>query len=95
MTKPLALVANSFLSQPTGVKFQLTSAPNFEALNLYDGVDDPVDLPDLTLIGASNGPVVGSLMWHPSSQSFEFLKTGGPLLPDTYTLTFLVALTDG
>ncbi len=42
--------------------------------------------PDLTIIGTNTGPVAGSLVWDPTTETAEFIKTGGPLVTDTYTV---------
>ncbi|MCA9246599.1 MAG: hypothetical protein KDA42_05770, partial [Planctomycetales bacterium] len=57
-------------------------------LNLYDGVDAPIDVADVVLEGAASGPIAGSLLWHEDTRELEFVKTGTPLAADTYTLTF-------
>ncbi len=41
----------------------------------------------VTLVGAAVGPVDGSLVATPGSNKLEFIKTGGPLSPDTYAVT--------
>ena len=46
------------------------------------------------LVGRSVGNVRGSLVWDDISGRLEFLASGGPLAPDTYTLT-LASRADG
>ncbi len=64
------------------------------ALNIVDGADASVDAPDVSLIGANVGRVGGSLLWDNAAKRLTFVKTGGVLLPDTYTLT-LASRADG
>ncbi|MEQ1829074.1 MAG: PKD domain-containing protein, partial [Pirellula sp.] len=78
----------------TGIQIGFGIAPDLSAVNLFDGVDATSDISDVTLIGANTGPVRGSLVWNAISNTAEFVKTGGPLLPDTYTLT-LASRADG
>jgi hypothetical protein len=56
-------------------------------LNLYDGTDAAVDLPDLTVVGQNTGPVHGSVVLDGIRRTLHWVKTGGPMVPDTYTLT--------
>ncbi|MCA9245736.1 MAG: lamin tail domain-containing protein [Planctomycetales bacterium] len=56
-------------------------------LNLYDGIDPQIDLADVRLVGNQVGPVAGSLIWEAATQTIRFVRTGGPLAPDTYTVT--------
>ncbi|MEQ1824839.1 MAG: PKD domain-containing protein, partial [Pirellula sp.] len=83
-------VASTF----TGVEIAFGTAPDLSSLNLYDGVDAALDPADLTLVGTNTGPVRGSLVWNAATNTFEFVKTGGPLVADSYTLT-LFSRADG
>ncbi len=64
------------------------------ALNIVDGADASVDAPDVSLIGANVGRVGGSLLWDNAAKRLTFVKTGGVLLPEPYTLT-LASRADG
>lgn len=44
---------------------------------------------DLTLTGAVTGAVAGSVVFDSDGQGLTFIKTGGPLAADTYTLDLL------
>ncbi|MCY2986823.1 MAG: S8 family serine peptidase, partial [Planctomycetota bacterium] len=57
-------------------------------LNLYDqgGVLGPADV---TVVGATVGEVRGSLVVDPGLRQVTFIKTGGLLEPDTYTVTLV------
>ena len=78
----------------TGVQIEFDTVPELSVLNLYDGVDASLDLADVALIGANSGSVRGSLLWNASTNTIEFVKTGGHLVADTYTLT-LFSRVDG
>ncbi|MDV6031969.1 MAG: hypothetical protein F9B45_18140 [Phycisphaera sp. RhM] len=67
---------------------------DISALNLFDGSDPSGDQPDLLLLGQNSGPVQGSLIWHATERRLSFVRTGGPLEPDNYTLT-LFGRSDG
>ncbi len=77
----------SFTSNPSGFDVQLSGPANVGVLNLYSGESTSGALPDLTLVGQSTGPVSGSLIWDASTNTAHFVKTGGLLAADNYTLT--------
>jgi hypothetical protein len=56
-------------------------------LNLYDLEDGSLGAADVTLVGATVGTVRGSVVIDPSLRRLTFVRTGGLLLPDSYTLT--------
>jgi len=60
---------------------------DLDVLNLYDTLAGEYGEPDVTLVGETVGPVSGSLVYDAISRTVTFVKTGGPLEPDTYTLT--------
>ncbi|MEQ1829457.1 MAG: LamG-like jellyroll fold domain-containing protein, partial [Pirellula sp.] len=72
---------------PSGVDFAFSTPMDLSVLNIYDGVDIPVDVADVTLVGASTGNVRGSLLLDAATNTMRFVKTGSPLAADTYTLT--------
>ncbi|MCH7685496.1 MAG: hypothetical protein IH899_02235, partial [Planctomycetes bacterium] len=76
------------------IDVNLSGDVDLDVLNLYDGQDAAVDAADVTLIGQNVGAVRGSLVWNASSRTLTFLKSGGPLDPDTYTLS-LFSRADG
>jgi hypothetical protein len=63
-------------------------------LNLYDGLDSSLDLPDVIVTGNSSGTVTGSVVWDEATKTLNFIKTGGVLIPDAYTVN-LAARADG
>ncbi len=72
---------------PTRAGFQISFTNDLDStdLNLYDSQTASLGAADVTLTGASSGPVAGALIV--SDRLVEFVKTGGPLSPDTYTVT--------
>lgn len=77
----------AFQQNPSGFDITFNRALSLAELNLYDGNDAAVDVPDLTLVGASVGNVRGSMVWNAATNTLSFVKTGGPLAADAYTLT--------
>ena len=62
-------------------------------VNLYDGVDVADDLPDVILHDVTtNTDVRGSLVWNGTTNTMSFVKTGGLLAPDTYSVTLRSSL---
>jgi hypothetical protein len=91
---PPTLQVTNFQINPSGFSLQFSDTLNATVLNLYDGADDPNDLPDLTLVGAAKGNIKGSIIWNESTKTLNFIKTGGLLEADNYTLT-LASRSDG
>jgi hypothetical protein len=58
-----------------------------ESLNLYRTTTAAEGPADVVLVGQTTGPVAGSLAVDPTARRVTFVRTGGPLLPDTYTAT--------
>ncbi len=83
----LTFRVSNYTVSPYGVRVLLNQPLDTSVLNLYDGVDAPVDPADITLVGNAVGAVHGSLVWDAASNQLTFIKTGSPLAPDTYTLT--------
>ena len=77
----------AFTGNSSGFDVHFNRAPNLADLNLYDGLDVAVELPDVTLVGNSVGNVMGSLVWHGATNTLSFVKTGGVLADETYTVT--------
>jgi len=60
----------------SGVALQLTEAPNLDRLNLYDGQDAAIDLPDLKLTRADGSNVDKlSLHWQGSTSELHLIRT--------------------
>ena len=73
---------------PLGSGFVASFNASFNAslLNLYDNVAGDLGPADVTVTGASVGPVRGSLVVRADQRQLTFIKTGGPLEPDSYTV---------
>jgi autotransporter-associated beta strand protein len=88
-----------FTPTASGCDMRLIRPLDTSVLNLYDGEKpngSPGDYgtPDLTVVGSTVGQVVGSLVWDAAARTARFVKTGGLLAPDTYTVT-LASRSDG
>jgi RHS repeat-associated protein len=83
-----------FHATATGFTAEITAALDATSLNLYQTETGGEGPADLTLIGATTGVVAGSLVVDPAAGTLTFIKTGGVLAPDTYTVT-LRSATDG
>ncbi|MCB1967173.1 MAG: cadherin-like domain-containing protein, partial [Candidatus Accumulibacter sp.] len=71
----------------SGVSVRFNRAIEPTALNLYATETGGQGPADMTLLGASTGAVTGSLILDTDLSGFRFVKTGGVLPADTYTLT--------
>lgn len=76
-----------FTATASGFEVTFNRAPDLSVLNLYDGVDASVDLADLMVVGSATGEVRGSMTWNAATNTLSFVKTGGVLATDTYTVT--------
>src|SRR5262249_616002 len=83
------LQVTAFQSNASGFDVTLNRSLNLADLNLYDGPDAAVDLPDVTLVGDHVGTVHGSLVWHTATNTISFVATGGVLADDTYHVTLV------
>lgn len=84
----LPLQVKAFNPTDSGFVVQFNQAINLTVLNLYDGKDSNKDLPDLSLVSKTTKKTVrGSLVWDGTTNTLTFVKTGGILTPDDYTLT--------
>ncbi len=93
-TLPVNVTASTFQVTnfaPTASGFDVTfnRPANLNVLNLYSSGSGPYGAPDVTLVGQHTGQVEGSLIWNPSTNTAEFIKTGGVLAQDNYTLTLV------
>lgn len=76
-----------FFPVPSGFDAAFNQPIDVTVLSLYDTEARPFGAPDVTLVGATTGPVRGSLFIDPSATVITFVKTGAVLLPDIYTAT--------
>ena len=77
----------SFCRHPPASPLSFNEPFSLAPLNLYGTAAANLGPADVTLVGANTGPVRGSLIVSPGNQTITFVKTGGVLAPDTYTLT--------
>jgi hypothetical protein len=85
------LIVSSFTPTPTGFTATFNKPFNPSVINLYDAASANYGAADVTLVGASTPttPVRGSLLIDPTNSTITFVKTGGVLTPDTYTVTLV------
>src|SRR5262249_12111956 len=75
----------SLAPTPTGFVIQLNRDVDTRVLSAFDQVGT-LGPADVTLSGASTGAVRGSLVVDVLARKFTFIRTGGPLSPDAYTV---------
>ncbi|MGE3819041.1 MAG: cohesin domain-containing protein [Isosphaeraceae bacterium] len=82
---------------PSGFAVRFNDALDTNVLNLYTSLlaANTLGAPDVTLVGNVVGNVLGSLVVDPDNKGFTFVKTGGPLATDTYTITLRSDATNG
>jgi Ca2+-binding RTX toxin-like protein/Tol biopolymer transport system component len=86
-------------SEPSAIQLDLPFDIDLSFLRLYAGPGSGIQ-PGIQLVGKNTGLVSGSVVWNEASQALVFVKSGGPLEPDDYTLTLFsreggFRLTDG
>jgi uncharacterized delta-60 repeat protein len=87
---PTPFQVTNLSSDPSGFEVTFNRAANLSTLNLYSGGTVPAyGAADVTLVGQNTGPVTGSLIWNPSTDTADFIKTSGVLAADTYTVTLV------
>ena len=80
------LVVTSLVPDPTGFVIQFNSELDEGRLNLYDAESVGLGETDIVVEGAETGIVSGSLQLDGSRTAARFIKSGGPLAADTYTV---------
>lgn len=80
------LQVSSFTATATGFIVELNRAIEPSVLNLYDE-GGLYGAADVIVSGATTGAVQGSMVIDPGLQKVTFIKTGGALAADTYTVT--------
>jgi subtilisin-like proprotein convertase family protein len=81
------LFVSAFTSSPSGFELELNRPFDPASLNLHDTDSGGFGPADVTLVGAVHGAVMGSLVVDSNADRLVFVRTGGPLAPDTYTVT--------
>jgi hypothetical protein len=84
---PRGLFVTQFARSATGFEVQLNTHLDRSDLNLFDTQTGGRGPADVVMVGEANGQVAGSLFVNSGQTQVIFVKTGGPLLPDTYTVT--------
>lgn len=85
--EPPTLAAGRPIPISDGFTLQFNQNLDVGVLNLYDQ-GGSFGSADVTVVGAATGPVRGSLIVQNNPSQITFVRTGGRLLPDTYTITF-------
>ncbi len=77
----------SLVTNASGFDATFSRPPVLSDINLYDGPDAAVDVPDVVLHAVNaTVDVHGSLVWNAATNTLSFVKTGGVLAPDTYSV---------
>src|SRR6188768_4064107 len=79
------LVVTEFAADASGFTAHFNQAIDSSSLNLYDTETGTFGPADVTVVGASAGSVKGTLTV--DNDTLRFIKTGGVLSPDIYTVT--------
>lgn len=82
---PSTLTA-SLTGTPSGFEVTFSGAIDASVLNLYDAQSVAMGPADVTLVGAATGAVRGTLFVEDGGQQLVFVRTGGVLAADTYTV---------
>ena len=82
---PPSFVVSSLTPTDSGFDVEFSSTLDSGDINLYDTDNADLGDPDVMVIGAASGPVAGSLIIDGAVATF--IKSGGPLVADTYTVT--------
>lgn len=80
------LLGVSLIPDSTGLTLAFDGQLDTSPLNLYDAEAVTLGPADVVLEGAETGIVTGSLVLDPSQRNVRFIKSGGPLAADTYTV---------
>lgn len=78
------LAVTSLAPTSSGFRARFNEAVDLGALNLHDTQTAGLGPADVTLVGATRGPISGSLIAE-ATGTLTFVRTGGVLEPDTYT----------
>ena len=88
----LPLQVTAFESTASGFVVQFNQQIDIDLFNIYDGqsINKSINnnLPDLSLVGKNSQETIrGSAVWNNNDRTLTFVKTGGILAADEYTLT--------
>src|SRR5689334_20573584 len=79
------IAVTQFSADASGFTAQFNQAVDSTVLNLYDTETAALGPADVTVVGAAQGNVNGSLVVN--GNQLTFVKTDGVLAPDVYTVT--------
>ncbi len=80
------LIVESLSTSASSVSVRFAKSTDIAKLNIVDS-NNANGATDVTLVGNTVGAVKGSVILDADNKGFTFIKTGGPLDADTYTLT--------
>lgn len=80
-----SFLVSSLEATSSGFRVEFNADVNIAGLNLFDTQSGGFGPADVVMHGTTAGAVPGTIIVN-SSRSLEFVKTGGPLDPDTYTV---------
>ncbi|MCP5368369.1 MAG: tandem-95 repeat protein, partial [Hyphomicrobiales bacterium] len=84
--QPVPLMVEAFTATATGFHVRFNHAFAADDINLTTSVDTPLGTPDVTLVGDLVGAVSGSLVLDGDGEGLTFIRTGGVLQFDSYTV---------
>ena len=79
----------NFQTYASGFDVTFNRAPDLADLNLYSGIPVGFQASDVLVVGSTVGQVKGSIVWSAATNTLSFVKTGGVLAADTYSVTLL------
>ena len=82
-----ALLLETLDVTASGFVLEFNTGIDAGVLSIFDTELGNHGAADLVVEGQATGPVQGSLVVGPSPGRVTFIKTGGPLVPDTYSVT--------
>ena len=83
---PETLRVTNLSATADGFTASFNAPISLSTLNLYSGEAIGIDPADVIVVGDAAGVISGSLIVQPNTGTIRFLATGGPLLPDVYTV---------
>jgi hypothetical protein len=89
---PPKLAVTALTATPSGFTAEFATELEASRLHLHETQNISLGPADVILQGAAAGPVAGSLVVDRSGRRITFIKSGGPLEPDTYTVTMRSAV---
>ncbi|MBK8019189.1 MAG: cadherin-like domain-containing protein [Betaproteobacteria bacterium] len=84
---PRPLVVTAFTPTVSGFRMTFDQAIDPSTLQPFGEAGRPAGITDLELVGGTSGRVRGSVIVDPDGRGLSFVRSGGALAPDTYTVT--------